>query len=161
MSDSLYVLTGKALLLKEMASDQETDPAALADTMESLNFEIEEKAEAYAKIIRMLLGEAEVIDVELKRLSEKKKTLENNADRMKRNLEQSMITLDKKQFKTTLFSFNIQKNPATVNVTGKVPKRFYIPQEPKLDKKALLAYVKEHGNTKYAELAQSESLRIR
>lgn len=72
-----------------------------------------------------------------------------------------MIALGKTKFKTVLFSFNIQKNPATVNVIGKVPKKFYIPQEPKLDKKALIEYVKEHGNTKYAELTQSESLRIR
>ena len=87
--------------------------------------------------------------------------LENKAERMKRNLEKSMILLNKRKFKTDLFSFNIQKNPASVNIIGKVPEEYLIPLEPRVDKKAIIAYVKEHGNTEFAELTQSESLRIR
>lgn len=161
MSSALYVLTGQALALQQMAFDGEIDEQTFKDTMESLDYEIEEKADAYAKIDKMLDAEIKALAAEITRLTSRKKTLENNQDRLKRNLESSMIALGKTKFKTLLFSFGIQKNPVTVNVIGKVPKRFYIPQEPKLDKKALIEYVKEHGNTKYAELTQSESLRIR
>jgi hypothetical protein len=38
---------------------------------------------------------------------------------------------------------------------------YLIPQEPKVDKKAIIAFVKEHGDTDYAQLIQSESFRIR
>ena len=161
MSSTLYVLTGQALALQQMAFDGEIDEKTFKDTMESLDYEIEKKADTYAKIDKMLDAEIKALAAEITRLTGRKKTLENNQDRLKRNLESSMIALGKTKFKTLLFSFGIQKNPVTVNVIGKVPKRFYIPQEPKLDKKALIEYVKEHGNTKYAELTQSESLRIR
>ena len=158
---SLYELTGQMELLKEMLEDPDADPQAVEDTMESIDFEIEDKAEGYAKIIRYLTGEAEMIGTEVERLSNRKKALLNNADRLKRALEASMIQLDKRKFKTTLFSFNIQKNPATVEIVGKVPKKFLIEQEPKVDKKAIIDHVKAHGDTKYAKLSQSESLRIR
>ena len=95
------------------------------------------------------------------RLEGRKRAIQNNSDRLKTALEQSMIFLNKRKFKTSLFSFNIQKNTPSVNITGAVPEQFLIPQEPKVDKRAIIAYVKEHGNTEYAELTQSESLRIR
>lgn len=158
---SLYELTGQMGYLHQLLEDPEAEEQVILDTMESIDFEIEEKADGYAKIIRMLNAETDAISAEIDRLTARKKALANNADRLKTSLEQAMIFLDKKKFKTTLFSFNIQKNPATVNIIGKVPKKYLIPQEPKVDKRAIIEYVKEHGNTKYAELTQSESLRIR
>jgi len=161
MGASLYELTGQALLLKKMAEDSEVDPQVFSDTLETLDFEIEEKADAYAKIIRMLEGQEDTLEAEIARLTGRKKMLENKVERMKRNLEQSMILLNKRKFQTDLFSFNIQKNPASVNIIGDVPEEFLVHLEPRVDKKAIIAYVKEHGNTDFAELTQSESLRIR
>lgn len=161
MGASLYELTGQALVLQKMAEDSDVDPQVFADTLETLDFEIEEKADAYAKIIRMLEGQKATMEAEITRLTGRKMMLENKAERMKRNLEKSMILLNKRKFKTDLFSFNIQKNPASVNIIGKVPEEYLIPLEPRVDKKAIIAYVKEHGNTEFAELTQSESLRIR
>ena len=158
---SLYELTGQMYYLMQLLEDPDSEEQVILDTMEGIDFEIEEKADGYAKIIRMLTGEAETIAAEVDRLTARKKALLNNVDRLKSALEQSMIFLDKRKFKTALFSFNIQKNPATVNIVGEVPEKFLIRQEPKVDKRAIIDYVKEHGNTEYAELTQSESLRIR
>lgn len=158
---SLYELTGQMYYLMQLLEDPDSEEQVILDTMEGIDFEIEEKADGYAKIIRMLTGEAETIAAEVDRLTARKKALLNNVDRLKSALEQSMIFLDKRKFKTALFSFNIQKNPATVNIVGEVPEEFLIRQEPKVDKRAIIDYVKEHGNTEYAELTQSESLRIR
>ena len=72
-----------------------------------------------------------------------------------------ILLLSEKKFKTDLFSFNIQKNPASVNIVGEVPEEFLIPQEPKVDKKAILAALKAGKTFKFAELFQSEGLRIR
>lgn len=96
-------------------------------------------------------------------LQNRKRSIGNNIDRLKRNLEGSMIAIGKRKFKTDLFSFGIQKNPASVNIldASKIPSEYLIQQEPKVDKKGIIAFVKEHGNTDYAELTQSESLRIR
>ena len=158
---SLYELTGQMAYLHQLLEDPEAEEQVILDTMEGIDFEIEEKADGYAKIIRMLTAEVDAIASEVDRLTARKKAISNNIDRLKGALEQSMIFLDKRKFKTALFGFNIQKNPATVNIVGTVPKKFLIPQEPKVDKKAIIEYVKAHGNTKYAELTQSESLRIR
>ena len=158
---SLYELTGQMEYLKELLEDTEVEDQVVLETMESIEYEIEEKADGYAKIIRMLSAEVDAIDGEIERLTARKKSLSNNVNRLKSSLSESMILLDKRKFKTPLFSFHIQKNPATVDIVGKVPKKFLIPQEPKVDKKAIIAFVKEHGDTKYAKLTQSESLRIR
>ena len=161
MSDSLYIITGQLAALQEMAYDPDVDEQALNDTMEAIDMEFEDKADGYAMILRKLSGDVEAIKSEIDRLQNRKKTIENNIDRLKKALEQSMIFLDKRKFKTQLFSFGIQKNPPSVDLVGEVPEEYLIPQEPKVDKKAILAYVKEHGDTEYAHLTQSESLRIR
>ena len=158
---SLYKLTGEMLSLMEMVSDPDVDEQTLADTMESLHYEIEEKADGYAKIIQSLKAQVEGLKGEIERLQNRKRTIENNIDRLKLNLEGSMRAIGKLKFKTDLFSFGIQKNPMTVEITGDVPKKFLIEQEPKVDKKALIDFVKANGDTSYAKKVQTEGLRIR
>ena len=158
---SLYELTGEMLSLMDMVSDPDVDEQTLADTMESLHYEIEEKADGYAKIIQSLKAQVEGLKGEIERLQNRKRTIENNIDRLKLNLEGSMRAIGKLKFKTDLFSFGIQKNPMTVEITGDVPKKFLIEQEPKVDKKALIDFVKANGDTSYAKKVQTEGLRIR
>lgn len=161
MSDSLYVLTGQMLQLQEMLYEEDADEQVILDTMEGLDYEIEQKADGYAMIIQKISGDVEAIDKEIDRLQARKKSLKGNIERLKNNLEGSMIALDKRKFKTALFSFGIQKNPPSVDIVGDVPDEYLIAQEPKVDKKAIIAFVKEHGDTEYAHLKQTEGLRIR
>lgn len=166
---TLYELTGQFLELLEMAEDTEIDVETLQDTMEGLEFEVEEKADGYAKIIKQLTAEADVlkaeadaVKAEAARILNRKIVLDNKIDRMKRNLENTMIATGKTKFKTQLFSFNIQKNTPSLEVLDetKVPKEYFVVQEPKLDRKKLLAYIKENP-VDYATVKQTESLRIR
>lgn len=156
----LYELTGQYIDLLEMMQDGETDQQLIKDTLESLDFDIEEKADNYAKIIKNIEGDANTIDEEIKRLSAKKQALNSNIDALKRNLEQSMVATNKTKFKTVLFSFGIQKNPPSLIVTGDVPEEYTIPQAPKNDTKSIKEYLKEN-NVEWAHLEQGESLRIR
>ena len=160
---TLYELTDDYLALLEMAEDPDIDEQALKDTMEGIEGALEIKAEGYAKIIRMLEGDAAACDAESKRLRNKKQAIERNIDRMKKALQYSMVQTGKTKFKTALFSFGIQKNPASVVIdhAGKVPASYWIPQPPELDKKAIKAYIKENGDVDWAHLEQTESLRIR
>lgn len=158
----LYEITGEILELLTMAEDLELDQKMIRDTMEGLDFEFEEKAEAYAKIIKTLEMDIAGLDEEIRRMTKRKATIKNNIDRLKRSLEGAMIATGKRKFKTPLFGFGIQKNPPSLNVLdeSKIPDEFWIEQQPKLDKKAALAYVKEN-KVDWAELSQTESLRIR
>lgn len=145
-----------------MAENGEVEYQTVIDTLESIQGEIEVKADAYAKIIRTLEGQVDAIKKEEDRLSQKRRSLETNVKNMKLSLERAMIAMDNKKFKTTLFSFSIQKNPATlvIDKPDEIPEQFLIPQNPKVDN----AKIKELLKTQelpYAHLSYSESLRIR
>lgn len=158
----LYEITGEILELLTMAEDSDLDQKMIRDTMEGLDFEFEEKAEAYAKVVKTLEMDIAGLDEEIQRMTKRKATIKNNIDRLKKSLENAMIATGKRKFKTPLFGFGIQKNPPSLNVLdeSKIPEEFWIEQQPKLDKKAALAYVKEN-KVDWAELSQTESLRIR
>lgn len=162
---TIYELTDDFLRLLEMAEDPETDPQAFADTLEGLEYEIEVKAENYAKVIKQLDSDAAGIDAEIKRLQAKKSAIANSQDRMKKTLEGAMIATGKVKFKTDLFSFGIQKNPPSVELDEEhlelIPIEYLIPQDPKPDKKRMLAELKEGKELGFARLKQTESLRIR
>ncbi len=162
---TIYELTDDFLRLLEMAEDPETDPQAFEDTLEGLEYEIEIKAEGYAKVIKQLDSDAAGLDAEIKRLQAKKSAIANAQDRMKRTLEGAMIATGKVKFKTDLFSFGIQKNPPSVELDEEhlelIPIEYLIPQDPKPDKKRMLAELKEGKELGFARLKQTESLRIR
>ena len=160
---TLYKLTEAYQELLSMALDPDTDPEALADTMEAIDGEIEFKADGYAKVMKTLDADVSAIKTEIARLTERKKSIETNIDRMKRALESSMRATGKTKFKTTLFSFGIQKNPPAlkIDMPDRVPDEFLIPQEPKVDSAAIKKELKEGAAYDWCHLEQSESLRIR
>ena len=160
---TLYEIKGQFKELMEMADECNLTQADIKDTLEGLDYELEEKADAYAKVIRTLECDVDSVDAEIKRLTDKKIRVQNNIGSMKRSLESTMLELGKKKIKTPLFGFNIQKNPPSVNILdeSKVPDNFRIKQPDKIDRKSIIAELKESGNTDWAELVQTESLRIR
>lgn len=133
------------------------------DTLESIDEAIEDKVENYGKLIKSVEAGIEGLKAEEKRLAERRKFMENSVKRMKENVEQSMISTGKKKIKGPLFTFTIQKNPPSVEVIEErhIPQGFWIPQEPKLNKKELLEELKLGHEVPGVELKQSESLRIR
>ena len=97
--------------------------------------------------------------------ADREKALRNSADNLKKYLETMMLEVDKKKFKTKLFSFNIQKNAPSVKVEVEelLPKKYLIPQPDKVDKKQLLKDLKAGviEANENMRLVQTESLRIR
>lgn len=160
---TLYELTNDYLTLLDMAEDPDIDPQAFADTLEALGGELEMKADGYARVMKELEGRAAVMRYESKRLENGYKTIERNIDRMKHALQDSMVATDKRKFKTDLFSFSIRKNPASVVIDHAtcIPPEFLIPQDPKVDKKAIKAAIDRGDDIKFAHLEQGESLIIR
>lgn len=160
---TLYEITGEIMDLLTWAEDPDVDDQAFHDTMEALSLELEDKADGYAKAIRTLQGEVEAIKAEIDRLSKRKDAIENHIKAMKDNLEQSMIATGKEKFKTDLFSFGIQNNPASVVLDideDKVPDRFQIVTK-KIDKKGIGTALKNGEDIDFAHLEQTRSLRIR
>ena len=163
---SIYELTAEYLALMEMAEDPDVDEEAFLGSLESIEGELEDKADNYAKVMRMLDGDALAIREEERRLKARREAIEKNIKRMKSALQLAMQTTGKTKFKTTLFSFSIRKNPPSVVIdTDNVrdfPDAFIIESEPVLDKKALKDALKAGEDmTGLCHLEQSESLSIR
>ena len=141
------------------------DAQVFEDTLAGIEAELEAKADAYAVILTNLDNDTEKIDREIERLTKMKKTLKSRSDFLKRNLTDTMLLMDKKKFKTDIHSYSISKNAPSLNILdeAKIPEKYMIAQEPKLDRKALLSDVKANPEEfrGIAETKQTESLRIR
>lgn len=158
MQATLYEL--KEMYLNLMDLDLEGEE--LGKALESIDDEIEVKAENYAGVIKNLEAEIDAYKKEIERMSKIKKSLESRADYLKKNLEDAMIELDKKKFKTNLFSFNIQRNAPGIKILDedKIPEEF-VEYEKRIKKNDLKKAIKEGLETDAAILVESESLRIR
>ena len=163
---TLYDLTNDYMELLELAEDPDIDEQAFLDTLEGIEGALEDKADNYAKCMRMLEADAKGIKAEEDRLSARRKTIENNIKRMKSALQYAMQVTGKRKFKTPLFSFNIQKNPAAVVVDEQyienIPERFLVRKDPEINRKAIKDAINAGEDLEgLAHLEQTESLRIK
>lgn len=134
----------------------------MQEMADNLNVEIEEKCDNYGKMIRNLEADVEAFKNQEKIFNEKRKSAENKVKWLKQNLQASMELQGRKKVKTDLFSFNIQKNAPSLEITSEnnIDDSYYI-IERKLNKRELLNDIKEGLIVDGVELKQSESLRIR
>ena len=163
---NLYEITQDYLQILSMMEDPELDPQTLADTMEAVEGELEIKAENYAKVMKNLEADVAGIKAEIERLSERKKTIENNIKNMKSALQMAMETTGKTKFKTELFSFGIRKNAPSVIMDEpyieNVPERFLKYSEPTINRTAIKEAIQSGENLEgLAHLEQTESIIIK
>lgn len=158
---NLYELTGKYKQLVEM--EEEMDPTLFHDTLDSINDAIEYKAEGYAAIISQFKADVKTIKETENRLAKRRQAIETKISIMQENLYEAMKEVGADKIKSPRFTIYIQKNPMSVNITNEalIPEEYFIPQEPKLDKKSLKEDMQLHGEIPGAELVQSEGVRVR
>lgn len=163
---TLYEISEQYQLLQALAEDPDTDPQVFQDTLEGLDGALEEKADGYAKVMQALSATSAALSAEIARLTARKRAADNSIDRMKESLKTAMILADKPKFKTQLFSFGIQKNPASVVMDEQylenIPEEYLIQQEPKIDRQKIKEDLKAGKDLQgIAHLEQTEGLRIR
>jgi len=163
---TLYELTEDYMNLLALAEDPDIDEQAFMDTLDGIEGAIEVKADGYAKVMRQLEADAAACDAESKRLKNKSKTIDNNIKRMKTALQYAMQATGKTKFKTALFSFGIQKNPASVVMDEQyienIPERFLVRKDPEINRKAIRDAINAGEDLEgLAHLEQTESLRIK
>ena len=160
---NLYELASNYGTVLNMLYDEEIDEQMIFDTLESIEGEIEDKADNYAKIIKELEAKQKARKEEAKRLTDSAKVFENRAKALKNNLFNAMKETGKTKFATNLFSFNIAKNGGkqALTIDGEVPEEYtktIIENDTDKIRKAL-----ENGeNLPFAHLEpRGESLRIK
>lgn len=100
----LYDLTDKLTSLQRLAESGNADPQAIADTMEMVEGDFEDKAVGYVKVYKSIEADVDVIDAEIKRLQERKASFKNNANTIKQRLVQAMVETGNERIKTPLFT---------------------------------------------------------
>ena len=105
----LYELTSDLITLQELL-EESVDDQLLTDTLEAVQGEYDVKMESYAKVIKNLEADIDALKIEAKRLTDKRKVLENNVDRLKKAMFDSMKATGKTKAGGQLFTVAIQKN---------------------------------------------------
>ncbi|EAF1704649.1 siphovirus Gp157 family protein [Listeria monocytogenes] len=157
---TLYSIQGKYQQLLNLA--EQLDPELLKDTLESIDDELETKAENVAFVIKELEGQSLILEKETKRLAERKNTINNNVKRLKQSLFDAMITANKQKIKTNLFTLDIRKNPPSIIVEDESKLLNYLIEQPKkIDKTKLGDDLKKGIEVPGAKIIQTERLQIR
>jgi hypothetical protein len=137
----LYELTGDIKALESMDLDAET----LADSLEGISGEFEEKAKGILAFTENMNGDIEALDSQIKRLTERKKVLTNRKNNLRayllHNMEASGIT----KIECPLFTASLRKGIEVVDVqdSESIPDEYIeIQVTEKVDKAALKRDIK-------------------
>lgn len=159
---TLYEINEQFNALKMLLETGEIDEQTYQDTMSSLDADLSEKAENYAKIITEWQGDINTIKTETDRLQALKKRLEGNITRLKGNLLETMKSQKVQNIEAGTFKMFIRKNPPSVNITEEtlIPDIYKITKT-EISKKTLIEALKSGEVVQGAELVQGESLTIK
>ena len=159
----LYELTENFRNLQELLENPDIPQEMILEALNSIEGDIFEKLENIVKLLRSLEADIKIIKEEKQRLQAKQSSLENRCVNIKAYLETSLKALGKDKVKSGLFTLSIGKNPTSVNVVDlkAIPEDYLKFKEPEVDKKAVLADLKQGREIPGAELIQTESLKVR
>ena len=107
---TLYDLDMEFQELLTLAEDEDLDSQVLEDTLEAMAGEWENKLDAYGIVRNELSMDVAKIDMEVKRLTEKKKRINGNISRINQAIMASMKLHDTRKVEGEHFTWQIQKN---------------------------------------------------
>ncbi len=163
---SLYQISSNYLQALDILTDPDHDlPAdAIADTLEALGGELEDKAVNVAKFLRNMEAVAEAIKAAEADMSKRRKALENRVQWFKDYLKGSMEHTGISKIECPYFKLSIQKNPVAVNVFDEaaIPQQFKVAVTSwKVDKTAIKTAISNGQAIAGAELVNGTRLVIK
>lgn len=146
-------------ILEQLESEDGIDK----EIYDTLKFTEEEILVSCARVYRQILSDAQACKDEEKRLSERKKRLENNAARLKELMFDGMKIADVKKIHRPEFDISIKKNPPSLQIdpNAQIPSEYYKKPDPILDKVLLKEDVKSGLFIEGVQLVQVERLEIK
>ncbi len=148
----LYKVSG-AILKLQSEEDQSED--WVRDTIESLEFEFDDKAENIIKYSKNLKAEAEALKAESEALNKRAKQALKTRERILSYLLEEMGKLDKKSLIFGVHTASIRKGLEVANIIdeSKIPDEYCtVKTEIKTDKKAVLKALKSGEIVEGAEI---------
>lgn len=129
---SLYSLTTEFLQVANKLEEMELDKETIADTLESLQLPLEDKAENIIKYAKNIQAMADARKNESKRLAELAKADEKRAERILSYLDDSMKMMGKKKLTAGVFQVGYRRGLEVVEVdTERLPEEYWILPEVK------------------------------
>jgi len=158
----LYELTQNYNNLLELVDNPDVPTEMLEESLNSIDDEIDTKAENIAKVIKSVESDVAGLKGEEKRLADRRKSLEGRIDNLKEYVEGSMRAVGKEKIRGKVFTLGIQKNAPSVDIIDEdvIPEQYFITKK-ELSKKDILVALKKGEEVPGAAVKQTESLRIR
>lgn len=160
----LYEIQKSYETLKNFLEQEDLNEEDFEEAFKAIEGDLTDKARNMTFIIKEQEADIAKHDEEIKRLTKRKKVLENSVARIKDNLFTAMVEMDQKDIDTGFFKLKIQKNAPSVNILDEKEigsKWWRIETIEKLDRRGILEALKNGEEVNGAEMVQSESLRIR
>lgn len=160
---NLYELTTDLKELQEIDFAQ-AEEEQIEEVKGIIKTQIESKSAGIIAVIRNEESDIDAIKVEIKRLQELKKSKENKIENLKKYTKECLEDAEIKKVSTSLGNMTVRKNPASVDVLDEnlIPSEYKKEVvEVKVDKKAILADLKEGVVVEGAALKNSTSLMIK
>ena len=131
---SLYEINQTYKAFLDQIASGDIPEEAIADTLEALDGEFDEKVDNIACYIKSLLSDAQAIKAEQDALSERAAAKKHKAESLQGYLYQQFKARGKDKLETPRNVLKIRKNPPAVQID---------------DETAFLAYAKEHGDLSF------------
>ena len=143
----LYEITNEMMQIEKLLCGGELTADELKDTIEALGIEYKQKVESILKIRLFKLDDAASIDREIERLTELRKPILNDVKHLEDYVKGSMVATSNDKLDLGLFKLTLRKPTKNLGAIdeSKVPAEYWteVPATKKLDKRGLLAAVKE------------------
>jgi hypothetical protein len=154
---TLFEMSNTARQLYELLESGEIDEQTVLDTMESIG--ASEKLESYVFIQKQLEAEIAAFKAEIERMTERKRSLEANVERMKRAQIDYMKATGQRKATAGTFTLSLRESKSVkVLDEAAIPETYWKPQPAKLDKAGIKDALKAGESVPGCEIETSFSV---
>ena len=162
---ALYLLTQEFREAAEKLADAELPDEVIADTLESLQFPIEEKAKNVAMVIRNIEASAKAIKEAADAMILRAKSEENRAKNLKGYLQSAMEATGITKIESPYFVISLRNNPESVviDAESQIPADYMreIPATYSPDKTLIKKAIQDGFDVPGCHLTRTQSLQIK
>ena len=162
---ALYLLTQEFREAAEKLADAELPDEVIADTLESLQFPIEEKAKNVAMVIRNIEASAKAIKEAADAMILRAKSEENRAKKLKGYLQSAMEATGITKIESPYFVISLRNNPESVviDAESQIPADYMreVPATYSPDKTLIKKAIHDGYEVPGCHLTRTQSLQIK
>ena len=162
---ALYLLTQEFREAAEKLADAELPDEVIADTLESLQFPIEEKAKNVAMVIRNIEASAKAIKEAADAMILRAKSEENRAKNLKGYLQSAMEATGITKIESPYFVISLRNNPESVviDAESQIPADYMreIPASYSPDRILIKKAIQDGFEVPGCHLTRTQSLQIK